>query len=180
MDIPTLTSDRLALHSFDGRHMTPTYVSWLNDPAVVRYSEQRHHKHTMESCRDYAASFASSDNSFIAIETHQFGHIGNMTVTRDIANGIADLSIMIGHRDCWGQGLATEAWTMAMRHLFQSEKLRKITAGTMSENRAMLSLMQRSRMDIEGRRARHFLLDGQEVDLVMAAAFATPWLGQQT
>lgn len=172
MDIPLIRCARLTLLPFAERHLTDRYVSWLNDPEVVRFSEQRHSRHSVESSGAYAASFSGSSNSFIAMETELHGHIGNMTVTRDLPNRTADLAIMIGHRPAWGQGYAAEAWSAIMRHLLQSEKLRKVTAGTMAENHAMLKLMRRTGMKIEGHRSRQFVLDGREVDLVLAAAFS--------
>jgi RimJ/RimL family protein N-acetyltransferase len=35
----------------------------------------------------------------------------------------------------------------------------------------MLRVMERSGMTVEGRQARHFLVDGEEVDVVLAARF---------
>lgn len=65
---------------FREHHLTEAYVGWLNDPEVVRYSEQRHQKHTMESAREYFQTQENSINSFIAIEVLEGDaiHIGNM------------------------------------------------------------------------------------------------------
>ena len=62
-----LESERLRLEPFAERHLTPVYVSWLNDPDVTRYSEQRFRAHTIESCRDYVSAFENSANSLWAI-----------------------------------------------------------------------------------------------------------------
>jgi RimJ/RimL family protein N-acetyltransferase len=159
---------------FEERHLTPRYVAWLNDPEVVRYSEQRHRQHTLESSRRYFESFRGSSNHFLAIEADaaHLGHVGNIGVAIDVPNRVADVSILVGEKRAWGTGLATVAWCGVLRELFDAQQMRKLTAGTMAANEPMLRLMRRSGMQIEAKKSRQFLLDGREVDLVIAAAFA--------
>jgi len=159
---------------FTERHLTQRYVAWLNQPEVVKYSEQRHRQHSLDSCRAYFESFRGSPHEFLAVEADEpaLGHIGNMAVAVDEANRVGDLSILIGERRAWGTGLASRAWIAVLEELLRSGRLRKVTAGTMAANTPMLRLMERSGMTIEGRRARQFLLDGAEVDMVFAARFA--------
>jgi RimJ/RimL family protein N-acetyltransferase len=161
--------------TFEARHLTERYVTWLNDPVVVRYSEQRHRQHTLESCRAYMESFRGTPNEFLAIEVAipQLGHIGNIGVVIDVPNEVADISIMVGERRAWGTGLASKAWCAVIDELLRSGRIRKVTAGTMAANAPMLRLMQRSGMRIEARRTRQFLLEGKEVDLVIAARFTS-------
>jgi RimJ/RimL family protein N-acetyltransferase len=159
---------------FTERHLTQRYVDWLNDPQVVRYSEQRHRRHTLDSCRAYFESFRGSPHEFLAIEAADaaLGHIGNIAVAVDVANRVGDVSIMVGERQAWGLGLGGRAWCALVDELLADGRLRKVTAGTMATNAPMLRLIERSGMHVEGRRARHFLLEGAEIDLVFAARFA--------
>jgi RimJ/RimL family protein N-acetyltransferase len=169
-----IETDRLLLEPFDAeRHLTPRYVSWLNDPQVVRYSEQRHVSHTLASCREYAESFRGTPGFFWAIQVkaERLSHIGNLAAYVDERNRIAELSILIGEPGYGGKGLGTEAWSAAMSHLLDTVRVRKVHAGTMAENRPMLRIFEKTGMTIECRRTRHYLLEGREVDLVFAAAF---------
>jgi len=174
MTFPVLQFPGGRVLPFEERHLTARYVGWLNDPAVVRFSEQRHRRHTLESCRAYFESFRGSSDRFLAIEMEdaRLGHVGNMTVAIDTANRVADLAIMIGEPRARGQGIATVAWRAVVRELLEGQALRKVTAGTMAANEPMLRLMKNSGMQLEGRRQRQFLCEGQEVDLVMGAIFA--------
>ena len=169
----TLKAQRLDLIPFGKEFLTPRYVGWLNDPETVRYSEQRHRQHTLESCARYAASMAGTPHYFWAIvaQDSALGHIGNMTATVDANNCVADLAIMIGETGARGRGLGLEAWVRACDFLLGEGGMRKVTAGTMSVNAPMLGIMRATGMIEEGRRARHFLHEGQEADLVMAALF---------
>jgi [ribosomal protein S5]-alanine N-acetyltransferase len=168
---PVVDAAQVRLKPFAERHLTARYVAWLNDPEVVRYSEQRHRRHTLESCRAYRDSLAGTPHKFWAIEAPTLGHVGNITATVDSANRVADLAILLGERAAWGCGVGTRAWALALEWLLGPGGMRKVTAGTMAENAAMLAIMKKSGMDEEGRRRGQFLLDGRPVDAVLMARF---------
>jgi RimJ/RimL family protein N-acetyltransferase len=169
-----IRTPRLVLEPFDvQRHLTPRYVSWLNDPRVVRYSEQRHVSHTTASCRQYVDSFRGTASCLWAIQVKDEGlaHIGNLAAYVDEPNRLAELAILIGESSHGGKGFGTEAWSGAIGHLFQASQVRKVHAGTMAENVPMLKIFEKTGMAIESRRSRHYLLEGREMDLVCAAIF---------
>jgi RimJ/RimL family protein N-acetyltransferase len=141
---------------------------------VVRYSEQRHRIHTVETCLDYAKSFRGTSNLFLAITVPGSNpkFIGTMTAYIDSANLVADMGILIGARQASGHGYATEAWTAVCRALFATG-IRKVTAGTLEVNAPMIRLMRRVGMVPDGTRPRQFLYDGREVALIHMAMYAT-------
>jgi len=165
-----LYSSRLYIQEFSEDLLTEQYVSWLNDPEVVKFSEQRHRVHTLESCTRYYHSIKCSENLFLSIfgKDSVFGHIGNITVTIDPWNLVADIAIIIGEKKAWGVGIGCEAWQLVMNYLLKSTKIRKVTAGTMSINQPMLNVMRSSGMNIECYREKYFLWEESEVDLVLA------------
>lgn len=168
-----LTTPRLRLEPFDERDLSDRYVGWLNDPDVVRYSEQRHRRHTLDSCRAFVDSFRDSADMLWAIRHKALEppHVGNIAAYIDVHNGIADVTILLGERRVWGQGVGLEAWRAVCDYLLKQADVRKVTAGTLASNHAMLSIMRRSGMTHDGRRTAHYLVDGQPVDLVYAALF---------
>ena len=172
--LPPIDTPNLRIVPFGPEHLTERYVGWLNDPEVVNYSEQRHRRHDSHACRAYLASFARSDDQFCAIIERPLGlgHIGNLTVTVDRPNLTADLAIMIGERRAWGRGYGQVAWRAVLEELLIGQELRKVTAGCMAENAAMIAVMERSGMTFECRRKAQFLLDGRSVDAVHYARFA--------
>ena len=45
---------KVSLKTFDVRkHLTPKYLSWMNDKSLLKYSEQRHYKNTRTNCLNY-------------------------------------------------------------------------------------------------------------------------------
>ena len=176
-DSCVIETDRLQIVPFSEEHLTATYVSWLNDPEVVRYSEQRHRSHTLESCKDYWQSFLKTPNYFWAIVARdaRLGHIGNMNAYVDAPNLVADVGIMIGERQVWGLGFGLEAWTAVCGYLLGNVRMRKLTAGCLSVNTAMLRVMHRTGMVEEARLRRQRLFEGQELDTIHTAIFQGDW-----
>lgn len=173
MSFPTIDLGDVSVTPFEQRHLTERYVSWLNDPEVVRYSEQRHRRHTLEFCARYFEALSASPDHFLAIEAHDraLGHIGNAGISVDPANRVADVSILIGEKRAWNLGFGSRVWRAIVHELLLNQGMRKVTAGTMSVNQPMLRLMAKSGMRVEATRTRHFLWNGKEVDLIQGALF---------
>ncbi len=168
-----LHTERLMLRTFTPEFLTNKYVGWLNDPEVVKYSEQRHKTHTISICREYYESFNNQPNLFLTILIKgNLEHIGNITVLIDNNNLVADIAIVIGEKSVWGQGYGKEAFIGIMDYLLQNDVARKVTAGTMSINKPMLAIMKSSGMVDDGTRKGQLIVDGKEVDVVMTAAWS--------
>lgn len=168
---PSLTTPDLHLVPFADRHMTQAYVGWLQDPGLMRYSEQRHRSHDMQSCRSFVASFATSPHFLWAIEDagQDHTHIGNITATVDPNNGLADIGLLIGAKSCQGRGYGTQAWQAVMTYLHSLPQLHKITGGCLAPNAAMVRIMQNCGMIPDGIRKNHYLVDGCPADIVYFA-----------
>lgn len=145
-----MKTERLQITPFNSKHLTEKYVSWLNDPDVVKYSQQQLKKHSLESCWKYWQSFQNSPNYFWAIISKDpiLGYIGTMTAYVDEKNKTADIGIMIGHKTAWGRGYGLEAWQAACSWLFENTDIEKITAGADARNVAMIRIMEKSGMKI--------------------------------
>lgn len=172
---PDILTRRLRLTPFSERHLTKRYVGWLNDKDLMKYSEQRHKHHTLETCRLYWESFRSSPHYFWAIEESTYGHIGNIQAYVDLNNRLADVGLLIGERAAAHQHFGFEAWVGVCHFLFTTAGMRKVTGGTMAENLPMCRIMKRAGMIPDGRRHRHFLLNEREVDVVHYALFRDQW-----
>ena len=174
----TLATPRLLLEPFGRHHLTERYVSWLNDPQVVQFSDQRFRTHTLVSCREYYETFGSSPHLFWAILLRGAAdrHVGTMTAYVDEHHKVADVGILIGDGVAWGRGSASEALRAACDHLLRQLELRKVTAGTIERNVGMIRVMEKAGMVDDGRRQRQLLWNGCEVDVVHKALFREAWL----
>jgi RimJ/RimL family protein N-acetyltransferase len=174
---PDIRTRRLVITPFGEKHLSPRYVAWLNDAELMQYSEQRHKTHTLESCRAYRQSFEGTPHYFWAMEELAAGrrHIGNLNAYVDPHNRLADVGILIGEKDAHNRGYGLEALAAAFDFLFREAGIRKLTQGTMALNAPMLRVMQKLGMVPDGARKRHYLCQGQEVDVVHMAMFREQW-----
>lgn len=166
-----LTGKLVKLQRFSVDNITDEYISWLNNPDVVRYSNQRFHQHNQETCLAYFNSFVNSDHIFMAIY-RDLKFIGTMTAYISKIHQTADMGIMVGDRQYWGKGVGKDAWTTLMQGLFEQSQLRKITGGTLRCNKAMVNIMVSSGMQPDGIRIDQELVDGNPVDILHFAKFS--------
>ena len=154
----------VVLQHFDYSFITNEYINWLNNPELMKYSEQRHIKHTFESCKEYIDGFVNSTNLLFAIiDSESNEHVGNINAYIDIYNGTANMGILVGTGN---KGYGYIAWTKMIEILFQEKNIRKITAGTMSENIPMLKIFEKSGMKYEYTQKDQFIFDGNSVNLI--------------
>lgn len=163
-DLPILTTARTIITPFTAEHLTDAYVAWLNDPEVVKYSRQRFQTHTKDSCRAFFRSFENSASHFSAILS-KGRHIGNISTSVNREDNIADISLLIGAKEIWGQGYGAEVWGAVMSALFD-KGLRRVTGGCMADNAGMIHVFQKTGMVPYYVRSGYFLRDGHLVDSV--------------
>lgn len=160
------------LRPFTVEDISDAYVGWLNDPEVVRYSNQRFIRHTAESSRHYLAGFAGAAHLFLSIERPDTrAVIGTMTAYVSVPHGTVDLGIMVGDRTAWGHGYGQDAWSTLVDWFAMQPQIRKITAGTLACNHAMRRLTKRAGMLHEATRERQEIVDGQPQDILYYARF---------
>lgn len=165
----------VTLQPFTIGDVTPEYVGWLNDPQVVRFSNQRFRQHSLQSCRDYVASFAASPNRFLKIIRQEDGRmVGTMTAYAAVPHGTVDMGIMVGSRSIWGRGVGQDAWNTLLNWLLGEAAVRKVTGGAMRCNLAMMRIMERSEMALEAVRPRQEMFDGEPHDLVYFGKYRDP------
>jgi RimJ/RimL family protein N-acetyltransferase len=162
---------KVILRPFQNIDIGPTYLDWLNDPEVVRFSNQRLRRHTLESSLQYLASFKDSDNHFLAIcDRDSHSMVGTLTIYHNIHHGTADVGIMVGDAATWGKGVGLDAFRTVVLAL-ERGMVRKITAGTLALNVGMVRILQKTGFECEATRKEQELIEGRPVDVLYFAKF---------
>lgn len=164
--------DKVHLRPFTKADLTETYLGWLNDPEVVRYSNQRFTTHRLENCRQYLKSFEGTENLFSLIQCRPSGQpVGTVTSYFSAPHGTVDMGILIGEKTFWGMGYGQDAWDTLSAWWLRRAEVRKLTAGTVSCNHGMIKLMERSGMALEAVRKAQEIVEGELCDVLYYAKF---------
>lgn len=146
------------------------YLRWMNDPEVTAQLESRFRAWTGKELEQYILDIQQSKSHvFCAIVLNEGDrHIGNIKIGPIHPFHLSgDIGIIIGEKDCWGQGYAAEAIGLLSDYAFQELGLHKITAGAYSENKGSVQAFLKCGFAIEGIRKGAYRLGDQWVDGVL-------------
>lgn len=134
-----------------------TYCSWLNDPEVNRYLESRFIKWDIEKLTNYYMENHREGLFWAIIDLTENKHIGNVKLSLiDKKNSSIVLGIMIGDKNYWGRGIATEVIKIATDYCFSQLNIHKITAGAYGDNHASINAFIKNGFIIESETLGHF------------------------
>jgi [ribosomal protein S5]-alanine N-acetyltransferase len=165
-----LFGERLQLKRLKKQDATEAYVEWLLDPEVNRFLESRFQNHSLSSVALYVEEcFQSAENLLFGIFLKANGqHIGNIKVGPiDFHHLHASIGLMIGDRNEWGKGYASEAIQAVSRFCFDTLHLHHLTAGAYASNQGSLKAFERAGYEIEGRLRAHWLIQEKVSDGVL-------------
>ncbi len=169
---PVLVGRTARLVPFEEHHaLDPVYLGWLRDrDVIVTLNLPRYliGAVTDREIVDYGrARIADPETLFFALIAEDGGFSGTVKAGPiDRYTAVADVGIMIGRKELWGQGLAFEMLGHLCRHLFDKEGLRRLTAGAMATNPAMIRVFEKLGFRREGLFREHDRLGDSYVDHV--------------
>jgi RimJ/RimL family protein N-acetyltransferase len=139
------------------------YYRWMNDPEVTRHLESRFFPQSLEDLRNYVKAAQERRDSvlFAIVLKNGLRHIGNIKL-----GGIhwihrsADVGLLIGEKDCWGKGYATEAIRLVTAYAFNTLNLRRLVAGCYDANGGSANAFLKAGWKEEGRRESRYFCQG--------------------
>ncbi|MBI2845640.1 MAG: GNAT family N-acetyltransferase [Chloroflexi bacterium] len=92
------------------REDVPRFVEWLNDPEVAYYLGRLPLLSRADEERWFEETVRDERHRILAIDTQEGAHIGSIGLHNlDWKNSSAELGIMIGDKNYWGQGYGRDA-----------------------------------------------------------------------
>jgi len=170
-----LVGERVVLRDLEESDVGERYVRWMNDPEVMAALESRFTRHSRESLLEYLRSIrGASDTLFLAITLRSDArHIGNIKLGPIHAHHrFAEIGLLIGEKDEWGKGYASEAIALLAAHAFESLGVHRLSAGCYASNQGSVKAFLRAGFAIEGIARDQYLFDGRYVDGVRLVLFA--------
>ena len=143
-----LIGNKIKLTEFTKNHLNDeNYYKWLRDIEVIHTigrleyllnidfeDIENYIQELLESEKDCLFAIITANNEFIG--TLKIGHINWRT-------GLADIGIMIGNKDYWSKGVASEAVYLACKYAFDYLSLRKLTSGCIGANIPMIKVFEK-------------------------------------
>ena len=170
------------LTEFVERHLSdPKYYSWVSDVAVMKYIGRDEYLKPIAfaEVRSYVEGLWKNERAtFMAIHLRSNDEfVGTAKITAldptGQLRGVADIGIMIGARAWWGKGLAADVLRAACVHSVDGLGMRKLTAGAMAPNEAVIRAFKRLGFVEEGRLRRQLNVGGEFIDHVLLGCLAS-------
>lgn len=150
-------------------------LAWVNDPEVTRLLAIRTpiSRKQEEAWLQMTMSGERTGDKVFAIETLDGRYLGNIGLHNiDYVSGVAELGIVIGVKEYWGQGYGTDAARTLLRFAFREMRMRKIILKVFCTNiRAQRAYAKIGFKEV-GRLKQHFLKDGMFEDEIYMEIFA--------
>jgi RimJ/RimL family protein N-acetyltransferase len=138
------------------------YCQWMYDQEVTKYNS-----HGLFEIIVWAIIVEGNKDSK---EHTGVIHIGNISLQSfNWINRSAEFAIVIGEKEYWGKGYATEALKILIEHGFYKLNLHRIWSGTASTNQGMIRVFKKLGMTYEGADKHGVFLDNEYVDVIRYA-----------
>lgn len=171
---PFLGGQNIYLREVRPSDVTESYYRWMNDSAITQFLESRFYPNTMENLNEYVKTKQSDPNNlFLAIVTKEnHCHIGNIKLGPiNWIHRLAEVGVIVGEKDCWGKGYASEAISLVTKFAFDTLNLHKLIAGCYETNQASVKAFQKAGFHIEGIWKSQLYYQGGYVDNIVLAIF---------
>ena len=163
----------VALISLDASAAKGPYASWMQDPEVRRYLESRFIRYSEKNLAEFIRSSNEAPNILLAGVFLDGRHVGNIKLNVDAHHKRGEMGILIGEREVWGRGVARQAIGLLADHAFNELGVIKLSAGCYGPNLGSIMAFKAAGFHIEAIRPGHYICDGQSVDGIYLARFAS-------
>ncbi len=169
-----LEGKRIYLRDVNIDDVNDNYYRWINDSDVIRYTESRFYPQSLSDIKKYVEQTRTdTDSVFLAIILNEDNsHIGNIKIHRiNWIHRHAEMSILIGEKSCWGQGLGPEAIGLVTEYAFNNLNLYKVYAECYANNKSSIEAFQKAGFEREGSLKEHYFFNGVYIDGIRMCVF---------
>lgn len=162
-------TERLGLRYIGELDCDGNYESWFNDIEVCKYNSHHKFPKSKQEIKDYIREVNHSNNFLVLaiIDKKNNKHIGNISLQEiNYIDRNAELAFIIGEKEYWKKGYATEAAKLIIKHAFIELNLHRLYLGTADNNLGMLKLAEKLGFKREGLRKEALFKNGTYHDII--------------
>lgn len=172
---PVLMGDHVTLRPADDSD-PPRFVAWIADMEVTRYLGRRTGMALYQEVDFFKKVGEAKDTVLWVIEAD--GETVGTTGIHEIdwSNAHATTGILIGAKDKWGKGIASEAMRLRTRYAFRELNLHKLMTEVFVANAASRRALEKNGYRTVGVRKEHFFSGGTWHDIWLGEVTREEWL----
>ncbi len=171
---PLLVGDRVTLRPADDSD-PPRFVPWFADMEVTKFLGRGSAVALYQEVDFFKRAGEAKDSVMWVIEAggETVGATGIHEI--DWKNAHGTTGIVVGVKEQWGKGIASEAMRLRTRYAFRELNLRKLMTEVFSENAASRRALEKNGYRTVGVRRRHFFTRGRWHDLWLGEVLREDW-----
>lgn len=164
-----LKSDNIYLKVLTPKIMSKEYILWLRDPVVNKFLETKGDNLTKESLDKFVVNMLESSHNYLfGIFDLNDKHIGNIKIGNiHHLHKRADIGLVIGEKEFWGRGIASEAIRLVTKFAFNNLGLHKVFAGVHSINSGSLKAFLNNDFIMCAEMKEHSMIDNDFIDVIL-------------
>jgi ribosomal-protein-alanine N-acetyltransferase len=164
-----LPGSRVSLFPFEETELNSSlYLKWMNDKENVKTIGRNDYllPVNIEKLRAYVQGLDRSKTAFFGIyfsdsqasqEKSKMSFVGTLKIYDiDFESRKASIGIMVGERNLWGKGIASEAISISCDYCFKTLNFHKVCAGYFQTNTGMEKAFAKNGFEVEGVLKEHF------------------------
>jgi len=159
------------LVKFSSKHITPTYMDWLNNHEVNRYL----HTGRFPVCKEDVYVPSGEKNLLFAMMSKLVPENDGLYESSNYQNYVgtislhgfdsiirkAEIGLMVGEQNHWGIGIATEAIGLISDYAFNRLNINKLTAGVVEENIGSYKAFEKNGFERYAEEIQDYYLEGK-------------------
>ena len=168
---------KVALRALSNEDIS-AWAEWFNRPETTEHMNKGAFPNTVENQEKYflAMSASRTDLQLGVVSRKDDRLIGVAGIhVIDWIHRKAEISIVIAEKEYWGQGLATEAVSLLVKHAFTKLNLHRLGAGMWASNNGSKKCFEKSGFVLEGTLRQTFFCKGEYVDEYRLGLLRSDW-----
>lgn len=167
-DIKIKVDEQILLKVLRLNDVSESYVEWLNDYEVTKFTEQKYFRHTLESTKTFVSQKYNSEGDLLFGIFLDGTHIGNIKLGPiKFEHMSAEVSYFIGEKKFWGKGIASKCVETVVHFAVTKLGLRKINAGYYENNIGSAKVFEKCGFVVEGNRISDVIFEDKRISGVL-------------
>lgn len=177
-----LTGEKIYLREVREDDVNDEYYSWINDPEINQFLETRFLPRSKKDIINHVSKLDGNPNEiFFAIcDKNNDTHIGNIKLGPiNWYHRKGDISLLVGDKNYWGKGIATESIKLVVKYGFKVLGLNKLCAGYYVNNLGSAKAFEKCGFMVEGIFKEEYFYNGHYINGIRIGLLKNNYLDKE-